>query len=163
MLQRVAATMIGLIALLFFLAGFAKGQNYEYADPSELKGLKTYWVDTSGDVKARNKIVEIVKKELPSLSIVDEITSAQIRIAYLGQTEEGPTNIIGGSNRASIETERLPVGAGMVWIDPRGTDKSKLRLVISFCSRKDFLLEKQPYEKLTKEFVKVYKKANGLK
>lgn len=151
-------------ALLLTSALSAYSQiQYEYGMPDDLKGLTKYYVDTSGDIKARNDIVKEVSKALPQLQLMDDIETSQIRLSFMGSVQDVVGNARTVGNSTYVDNERLPIGTGLVWIDPRGADKSKLRVVLNFASRQDSKLEKMPYTKFAKEFIKTYKKANGLK
>lgn len=149
--------------MLLILAGIANAQEYEYGQPDELKGLTTYSVDTSGNIKARNGIVKEIGKALPQLTLVD--SGAQIRLNFAGELQDAVTGTTRTYERNTIiiKNSRLPIGFGVVSLEAHGEDKSKLRVILNFTSRQDAKLEKMPYTKFANAFIKVYKKANGVK
>lgn len=130
---------------IFLLADKTSGQDFEYGKPDELKGLTTYSVDTAGDVDIRNRIIEVVGKELPMLTLKEESDEAQIRLTYMGK----------GSS--------YKMGAGFVTVDAKGADKTRPRVIVSFQNEQDNKGETKPHNKFSKAFIKAYKKANGLK
>ena len=124
--------------------------------------MMTYFVDADADIKARDKIVAIIRKEIPSLRIVDDMFAAEIRLLFRSGVQDVTNGyLIDGVGR--MQNERLPVGSGMVWINARGADKARPRVLMNFSSRQDGKLEKMPYEKFAKQFVKYYKLANRIK
>ncbi len=136
-------TLLILLAILF--SGSVAAQDFEYGKPDELKGLSTYYVETYGDTKIRDRIVEELGKALPDLKLADEFENAQIHLIYRGT---------GGT---------LRWGAGFVGTTAKGKDKSRPRILLSFENEQDNKGETRPHNKFVKEFIKAYKKANGIK
>lgn len=142
--------------LLVGSASFA--QEYEYGKPEELKGLKTFWVDTGSDLNARTTIVDAIKKELPGLELVDELADSDIRIQFAASSEDvvrGATQI---NNSTVLRRVEVRTGRGSVWLLAKGADKTKPRLIISFSYS---TVTKHPVTKFAREFIKTYKTANA--
>jgi hypothetical protein len=154
------------VTTCFVLTLAVSGQDVEYGNATDLKGLTTYYVDTRGDLKAHDKIVAEIAKELPDLKLEDDLDGADIKLVYEGGSDQELRSYnTSTTNHPAVQsrTENLPTGAGMVAVAPHGSDKSKPRIVLSFHSRQDGRLEKMPYTKFAREFIKVYKSGNGMK
>jgi hypothetical protein len=151
------ALMLGMLFGAFVISvpnasAQATAQDFEYGKPEDLKGLTRYYVDAGIDVKARSRIVEEIQKSIPQLLLAEDVESTEIMLTFMSRVETVPLG---------ATTERLHTGVGTVAIHVR--DSGKPRLVLNFTSRQDTKLEKMPYTKFAREFVKAYKKANGLK
>lgn len=166
-MKRFRTGLLMILALLA-LCTAAAAQDFEYGSPDDLKGLTAYYVDTQGDISARNKIVDEIRKALPDLALVDDMAKAQIRLNFRGDKQDVVTSAVTTATApdmawTTVTNRRLPVGSGLVWIDARGPDRNRPRVILNFSSRQDYKLEKAPSVKFAREFVKTYKKANGLK
>ena len=113
-------------ALLF--ASAANAQSYEYGKPSELKGLTKVFIEAGLDLTNRNRIAEVLEKELPDLKIVDSEEEAEFGIIFAGAKQEKVTGSIqgapiGGIPQPAIVTRRKEdVGKGLVAI-PKANGK----------------------------------------
>lgn len=155
---------IVLFSLAFLLGcASANAQRYEYGTPAELKGLTTYGLDTQGNVSLRNKMIEMIAKELPQLKVIDDFNQADIYIMYELSRDTAVTGATQVYNSTIIDTFEYESGLGIVAIDPIGDDPKKLRMIIQFNNVQDNRMEKAPYKKFVKEFIKAYKKGNGMK
>ena len=141
-----------LFLLVILLPAFGHAQEYEYGKPSELKGLTKIYVDTNGNVKDRDRIIEDLHKASIGIAIVDEIGEAEIFLQFGGTRVD---RLAGGT------TISKPAGTGVVAI--RGKTPEKLRIIMNFESTQDKFFEKKPTAKFTKGFIEIYKQANELK
>jgi hypothetical protein len=136
----------------------------EYGKPSELKDLHKVFVDTGGDLKNRERITnEIEKAKLP-VELLDSIEGAEIILNFGSQKETRMTGVNTGDNgmggtRSTPVYRKIPTGTGQVLV-VRG---EHLRIVHSFEDEQTTAWERKPATNFGKEFVKAYKKANGIK
>ena len=141
------------LVLFIFTSSFASAQDYEYGSVNDLKGVTRYWVDTEGSVKARERIISKIKKALPMLELDEEMKASQIRLTF--KFGEAPIALqLNGAGAAGI---------GMVWMDAKGKDKTRPRLIFDFQDVETTRLDRSPEVNFAREFIKAYKKANGLK
>ena len=134
---------------LLFLVSFMSAQDFEYGNPSELKGLKRAFIDVGPDVKNFNRIKdEIDGAKLPGFEIVSDVDVSDFVILFRGDK---------GVEITGDNSYRRDTGKGYVGI------RSRDIVLISFDEMQDKLFEKKPAIKFTREFIKAYKKANGLK
>lgn len=95
-------------------------------------------------MKSRERLTKEIQKALPNLHILDEADSAQMIIIFEGDSEQS-----------------FAEGGGVVLIPGKTGDRP--RLVFSYSNRQQHRMEQKPLTKFIKEFVKVYKNANGVK
>lgn len=154
------SAMVALFILAFVVAGFS--QDYEYGNPSELKGLKKILIDTGPDIKNRNRIVEELEKANLGFQFVDSADDAEIIMSFGGSRVEivsgATTTPVYGTNNTTTTVNRRKVATGSGYVFIKGI--KKLRVVMSFESTQDKFFEKKPATKLAKEFIKAYEKAN---
>lgn len=142
---------VGLI--LLFLAAFGSAQDFEYGESKELKGLKKVFIDAGPDVTNFKLIKdELVAAKLPNFEVVGELNSSDFVILFRG----GIGVEISGNN-----SHRRRTGKGYVSVP--SSDGKRLRILMNFDEMQDMLFEKKPAVKFTREFIKLYKKANDLK
>jgi hypothetical protein len=140
---------LGILAIVLFAGVAALGQDFEYGTTAELKGLKTYSVETYGEVRWREDMISEISKALPDLKLVDDTLLAEINLAYKG--------------RSRISDIKFGYGTGIVALEAKGKDKTRPRILMNFENERDTLVEKRPHIKFAREFVRAYKKANGLR
>lgn len=141
------------LTLFLITASRSVAQDLEYGEPKELNGKAAVAINSGPDVEVYRLIRKTIEEaKLSGLKVVESNDDADIFISFVGDKESVR---IGNANR------RLEVGSGQVAIV--GKAPGKMRLLISFNARKDTLGEKTPAVKFAREFVKEYKKANGLK
>jgi hypothetical protein len=147
-----------ILLIIFVLATTAAGlgQDYEYGQPAELRGLRRICVTTAADIKSRDRIVSEIEKAKAGLEIVDNCDAAEIFMRFEAGTEPEVS-----SNGVIVDTSMIATGSGSVGI--RGKAANKLRYLLTFQDRKDKIGEKTPAVKFAKEFIKAYKKANDLR
>lgn len=127
-------------------AGYATAQasDYEYGSPAELKGLTKYTVYVGPEVEINNQISsEIEKAKVPGLVRVDDPEKAEIVLVFAATSQ--------GHQR---------FGKGYVAKNIGSRDRT--RVLISFEELRNVPFEKKPAVKFAREFVKQYRKANGL-
>jgi hypothetical protein len=133
-----------------------------YGQPSDLKGLKKIFVDTGTDMKSRATILDALQKSKLDFEIVDDADSAEIVLGFGAskvsrRTIANTTRTETGSSTAVYDIQRR-AGAGLVMAHARGKD----RLVYSFTDVQKNIFEGKPVNNFVKEFIKLYKKANGI-
>lgn len=155
-----------LLCLLVMTAVFttAAAQSFEYGKPSELKGLKKVFVDTGGDMKNRDRILNEIQKANLGVELLDSADSAEIILNFQGGKEKQMSGVNSttdtlGNTRSTPSYRKITVGAGQVFV-VRG---DKLRVVLSFDDEEKTVFEKKPATNFGKTFVEAYKKANDLK
>lgn len=55
----------------------------EYGEPSELKGLKTIYVDTGEYLDVRKLVIEELKKSLPNITVTAGVDGAELALVYV--------------------------------------------------------------------------------
>lgn len=55
----------------------------EYGDPSELKGLKTIYVDTGEYLDVRKLVIEELKKAIPDIAVTPGADGAELALVYV--------------------------------------------------------------------------------
>ncbi len=153
--------VISVIFIALF-ASFAVAQEYEYGKPDDLKGLTTVYIDTHGNIKDREKIIEEIKKAKLDLTAVDAKSDATIFINFSTTTSRqavGRTivNPVDPQYNAHVVSEYdLEAGDGMVTV--KGKSPTVPRVVLNFHGGR-----RNPAGDFVKKFIKAYKEANGLK
>jgi hypothetical protein len=136
----------------------------EYGKPDELKGLTKVFIDTAGDLKNRERIAKEIEKAKLGLTLLDSAEGAEIVIDFRGgkEREFGGVHARPDGNGGAVATARtnvVTVGAGAVYV----ARADRLRVVMSFEDREETVFEKKPATNFGRDFVKAYKKANGIK
>lgn len=134
-----------------------KNQDFEYGKFEDLKGLKSVYIDTNGNIKDRNEIIEEFEKANLGLTVVDERETAEIIINFessasnqaVSQTIQNPSDPKFSVN--VVSRVKLVTGEAMVTI--KGKSPNKTRVVMNFNGGR-----RNPAEKFAKEFVKLYRK-----
>lgn len=139
--------------------------DFEYGKPSDLKGLTKVYVHTMGDLKENERIVSRLNKaKIPSLQIVDDMDDAEIVLMFGGDeftsVSGANSSTVGGSTNTVVTRVNLLTGEGRVYVASK--DGSKPKLVMRVQNEQQTKLEKRPVTKFIEDFMKVYKKANGL-
>jgi hypothetical protein len=148
-----------ILFVLLLLAAFSASvfsQEYENGKPSDLKGLTKIFINTGTNLKDRQRIIEQIEKAKLEVTFLDTDDGAEIVMFFQGKTvvEGVPTGPYG----MTITRVRLDTGSGMVFVQ----GKTKPRLVLSVTNSQQSKLEKRPVTKFVKEFIKEWKKANGI-
>lgn len=150
------------LALIALFASLSPAQNdsYSYGQPSDLKGLKKIYVDSGPDTKSRDKIIKSLEKSKLGFEIVDDQKDAEIVLGYgAGAVSRKVVgSVVGSSVVMQEKTQRTGAGV-VVALNARGKD----RLVHSFEDVQNSKWERNPVDNFVREFVKVYKKGNGIK
>ena len=139
-------------------------QSFEYGKPAELKGLKKVFVDTGGDMKNRERILNEIEKAKLGVELLDSAEGAEVILSFQGGKEKQMSGVNSttdslGNTRSTPSYRKITVGAGQVFV-VRG---DKLRVVLSFDDEEKTVFEKKPATNFGKSFVKAYKKANDMK
>lgn len=154
--------IFSILFLIGVLGGTILAQDFEYGKPEELKGLIAVYVDTGGDLKDRNKIVEKINEANIGLRVVDSREDAEIFIKFETETsKQAVSRTIKNTydDRFSVNVtskETVKIGDGRVTIKGKTSDNP--RVVMSFDGG-----NKNPAAAFVKDFIKTYKKANNLK
>src|ERR1043166_1176127 len=139
-------------------------QSFEYGKPSELKGLKKVFVDTGGDMKNRERILNEIEKANLGLELLDSADRAEVILNFQGGKEKqlsgvNSTTDTYGNTHATPAYRKITVGAGQVFV----LRDDNLGVLLSSNKEKNPVLKKNPATNFGKTFVKAYKKANDLK
>lgn len=154
--------------LLLCLCLAAQAQDSPDGRPSDLKGLKKVYVDTTADPESRRRIIRELNKPELGLTLLDEPDGAEIILDFGSRTEHhddgvplysyrDPTWIIG---TLQVRKEVL-IGRGRVFVVKDG----RPRVVMSFEDTKtaSAFWDRAPATNFGRAFRKLYKKANGIK
>jgi hypothetical protein len=137
-----------LLAIIVAGALVAQQPQFEYGRPAEMRGLTHFFLDTQGNLKRRNQIIEAIQKKLPGLTFTDSADEAQALIVY---TEVQSIRLAGGTSVPELTCTAyaaLPLA------------HEKARLLFSYTMKKDNMFERAPYKNFAAEFVKAYREAN---
>lgn len=126
-----------------------KDIDYEYGDPSELKGIEHIYVYTGVELGIRNSIVKIITKALPELTVTASPEEAEVILVY-GAADPGNQVMFG-------LTHKNEWGKGFVI---RVTADGRKRVLISFEDTATTIYERSPTGNFARAFVKAYKAAN---
>lgn len=131
-------------------------QEVEYGKPEDLRGLKRVFIDTGSDLQAREHLTKALRKL--NLEFLDSAEGAEFLIVF----KSGKDRKLMGSSTpvsGSVAEVDLITGEAKVFI-PKG---NKIRLVMTFEDTQNNIFEKKPIDRFSKEFIKMYKQANGIK
>lgn len=147
----------------FVLATLAHGQGSlktEYGKPTELKGLTKLFIDTGGDTEQRDRILkEFDKEKNLGISVLDSQDEAQVVLFFAGDKVAYTGGSINNGN-GSVGTGYRSTGKGIAFIPKQ---PNTMRIILSVNSTKNYVWTPKPEVKFTREFIKAYKEANGLK
>lgn len=140
------------LSLLLSASAAAQTGEVEYGQPEELRGVTRMFVDTSLDTQRRDSIIKDLRKRLPQLEIVTSPEAADVHMRFdVKAAEGGKTEVLGSVVKV--------IG------------KDRVRVLYSYKDNTPTLIEGDPlhsygveYAKpqiFARQFVKVYKKANG--
>ncbi len=139
--------LFALLILPLCLMSSVHPQDYDYGKPEEMKGLTKIFIDTDGDMKNRDRITEEVERAKLGVQLLDGADGAEIIVRYVNSKER------------SAARKTVNVGEAKVLV----VKGERLRVVMSFRDEERNVFEKKPANNFGKNFVKAYKKANGLK
>jgi hypothetical protein len=141
-----------LLALTFTSPVLAQTPIIENGHSDELRGVTKVFVDTGIDAQQRGVVVKEIKKQLPDLEIVSSPEESDIHLRFaLKETKDGRTEGMGtvvkliGPNRARSLC----------------SFKDNLSPIYERHSIKNYGIDYIMPLRFAREFVKVYKKANG--
>jgi hypothetical protein len=155
------------LLILLFLIFPVYAQNIEYGDPSELKGVTRVFVDTGTNMKLRKEIIDEIeksRKKIPDLVVTSSIDDAEVILVFNNETSR---ELVGASGQSSNDGafsssaiyRTVREGQGVVYKKGK-----RPRVLMSFeDTQKHRLLERHPSTNFAREFIKQYKKANGIK
>ena len=157
--------LLAVLCLVGFGTAQTSSSEFEFGKPSDLKGLTKVYVQTMGDLKENERIVtRINKAKVPNLENVEDIEDAEIVLVFGGSTFHSvvgvSSNTYGNSTNSSVASANLLQGEGKVFVAGRDNDKPKLIMRVQ--NEQEDKAEKRPVTKFVEEFIKVYKKINGL-
>jgi hypothetical protein len=180
----VLALLFLLASTLFLLAATVFGQDFDYGEVSELKGVKKIYIYTGSDLKSREKIIKKINKKLPDLTIVN-LAEAEVALAYGSDTSTFLTSINSTSTSQSsgnvsatgntgtysrtstTQTSSTPVYREKIYAEGLVIKfipgSSRARYLMDFKDSKTYLVERNPSTNFARAFVKAYQKANGMK
>lgn len=158
MIKLLASLMLTLVLIGSCLA---QQTPFAYGQPSDLKGLKKLYIDTGADTQSRNAIIKDLEKSKLGFEVMDDIEDADILLGFgAGKVTDRATGTIGDGD-VDIRTRSSRTGTGVVIARARGKD----RIVHSFTNTQEAnaWFKRRPVTNFTREFLKLYKKANDLK
>lgn len=148
------------LLLLLLLVSPICAQDFDYGKPEELKGLTKVFIDTGGDTKNRDRIIKSLQDAKLSLEILDSADDAEVYLIFNAGSEQKIFGSINPTTGAGILGQRkLRNGQGMVFIPRNG----RKRVVLSFEDTQESGWERKPVVNFARDFIKAYKRANGIK
>lgn len=154
--MRKTLTLLGLLLILVSTTAAQDSERpYAYGEITDLKGRTKVYVDTGADTKNRENIINDLRKSKLGFEIVDGTDNPEVVLTF---GTGAARDIVWTTSVASRVIEQ-PTGSGGVWVFAR----AKLRLVLSFQDTRNSKFERSPVSNFTREFLKAYKKGNGIK
>ncbi len=149
--------------LALALATFASAQNtpkMEYGKPAELKGLTKIFVDTSGDIDNRNRIIkEFETARLSDVIMLDGSDNAEVILMFsAGKERRSVARIYNGNGSAG--SYGLSTGKGIAFLPKQ---PNIMRVILSLDDEKTTWFDKKPAQRFAQNFIKLYKEANNIK
>lgn len=160
----------GILLVIFCFVSVGISQvnsaDFDFGKPSDMKGLTKIYIQTMGDLKESERILtRLNKAKIPNLEIVEDIEDAEIILIFGGRTFSSvvgvSSNTYGNTTNANVDSVNLLEGEGKVFVT--GNDGEKPKLIMRVQNEQENKAEKRPVTKFVEEFIKVYKKVNGLK
>jgi hypothetical protein len=149
------------ILLCLLLAfGSAIAQDFAYGKPDDLKGLKKVFVDTGADTKNRERIQKALTDSKLGFELLDSDDGAEIILMFQASAYHRTVGIPQPGGGTMVGQPKILTGAGFVLV-PQKSGKPKL--VMSFEDEQGTAFEKKPVTNFANNFIKAYKKANGVK
>jgi hypothetical protein len=158
-----------------------------YGGVDELKGVKSVYIYTGSDLDARKNIINEIAEKLPGLKLAPDLESSDAVLIYGSGSEviltgartivqKGSTTtnttVYPGANTARTTIgpltdtatttplyRRISYGAGNVL---KVIGDGKYRLLMAFGDTRSTVFERRPSTNFAREFIKAYRKANGL-
>jgi hypothetical protein len=148
--------------LLCFLLAFNSlaAQDFAYGKTEDLRGLKKIFVDTETDIKNRERIQKILKDSKLGFELLDSDDGAEVILMFKAGSYNRTVGIPQPGGGTLIGQPKILTGAGFVLVTQ---SSGKPKLVMSFEDEQGTSFEKKPVTNFAKDFLKAYKKANGLK
>ena len=140
----------------------------EYGSPAELKGVKKIFIDTGMDMKNRERMLkEFSKAKLADLVLLDSPEGAEVlllfnadRNTYFAGMTTNPSPGAGWPSTSTPRYSTTDTGVGIVVI-PKGENRARLLMQVEKSAY--YRWDKWPSVSFVREFVKEYRKANGIK
>jgi hypothetical protein len=120
-------------------------------------------ISASGDLENWNRIIQDLEKSKLGFEIVDDASKAEIFLRFAAADYNGQQIVVPSQSGRYPPTVISPVytaGTGVVAVPQR---EGKPRLVLLVKGEQQSRLQKHPAHKFVGEFLKTYKKANGIK
>jgi len=153
---------LAVVLLFLFSVGTTAQTEYEYGQPSDMKGLTKIYIDTKGNIKDRETIVKEFEKGKIGVQAVDSKDLAEIIIDF-NTTESKQavartiTNTYDPKYSVNV-VSNVKVVSGEAMVTIKGQTTSNRRVVMNFNGGR-----KDPAAAFAKEFIKAYRTANGIK
>ena len=153
MLRTFTVPCVLLVSVLA-LPVLAQNPTVEYGHPSELRGVKTVFVDTGTDIELRNHVLEEIRKRLPDLTIVSAPEGADIHLRFALKEERNYGVIVPVRSGIGVP---YSVGVGSV---VKVLSDDRVRVLLSFKDSRTRFGERRPSTNFAREFVQAYQRAN---
>ncbi len=148
-----------ILPVLLCLFSSVRAQEYAYGKPEEMRGLKKIFVDTGPDMKNRERIQKALTEAKLGFELLDSADDAEIVLMFKAGMDRKTIGVPSERGTTIAQPDYL-TGAGFVLLP---SHSGKPRLVMSFEDVQETVFEKKPVANFAKDFIKAYKKANGLK
>lgn len=137
------------------VAAAARGQEFEYGTPEEMRGRTKLYVDTGADLSARNAIIETLKKELPEVAVVSAVRDMDLLLVYDAKEHRYAASV--DKYTGNIRHGRRVTGTALVILP---TDSGPLRLLLDIQKTASFIWSRRPSVQVARAFAKEYLKVN---
>jgi hypothetical protein len=148
-----------LFILLCLMPHAAHAQDYAYGKPEEMRGLKKIFVDTGPDMKNRERIMKALTESKLGFELLDSAEGAEIVLMFKAGMDRKTIGVPSARGTTIAQPDFL-TGVGFVLLPGQS---GKPRLVMSFEDVQETVFEKKPVTNFVRDFIKAYKKANGVK
>lgn len=166
--RRAAFTLAVTLAVLLLTAAPLAAQvrvrdrtgEYDYGKPSDLREVKTAFVDTFGDTEKRDRIISEIARAKISVKLLDSSEGADCVLAFVGTKKRSLVNARNTRTRkASVWEAEIATGKGYVF---KPQTSGRALLLYSFDDEQR-LFQRAPEVNFARQFVKEFKKANKAK
>jgi hypothetical protein len=173
---KIICTMVLLAFTSIQVIASAQQQpSIEYGSHSDLKGVKSIFIDTGANIELRNRIAKEITKNLKDIVIAGTPNEAQVYLwfqtdfltRYAGTTVNG--TVTDTNNTTNVQSQSTPQyrkvitgEGGVAIVKPNNV----IRIIMNFSGTKGdkpplaTVFERDPSTNFARAFVKAYKEAN---
>jgi len=140
MAARIA--LLSSMVLILAVGGVSAEPEIEYGQKAELRGVTSVFIDAGLELSFRENAIALLKKELPSLKVVERSSEAEVTL----------TVSLDGSDRGH--------GSATMVVSRTGSKPNAVRVLAKYTDNKSSIFTKKLSSVLIGRFVRDYREAN---